>query len=49
MKIAKNIKEIKFNDTNVFGTGYAVSEPIVMASALVGMLVQSVKTQIVMA
>ncbi len=33
MKIAKNIKEIKFNDTNVFGTEMPVSEPIVMASA----------------
>ena len=33
MKIAKNIKEIKFNDTNVYGTEMPVSEPIVMASA----------------
>ncbi len=33
MKIAKNIKEIKFNNTNVFGTEMPVSEPIVMASA----------------
>ena len=33
MKIAKNIKEIKFNDTNVYGTWMPVSEPIVMASA----------------
>ena len=33
MKIAKNIKEIKFNDTNVFGTEMHVYEPIVMASA----------------
>ena len=33
MKFAKNIKEIKFNDTNVFGTEMPVSEPIVMASA----------------
>ena len=33
MKIAKNIKVIKFNDTNVFGTEMPVSEPIVMASA----------------
>ena len=33
MEIAKNIKEIKFNDTNVFGTEMPVSEPIVMASA----------------
>ena len=33
MKIAKNIKEIKFYDTNVFGTEMPVSEPIVMASA----------------
>ena len=33
MKIAKNIKEIKFNDTNVFGTEMPVSEPIVMAAA----------------
>ena len=33
MEFAKNIKEIKFNDTNVFGTEMPVSEPIVMASA----------------
>ena len=33
MKIAKNIKEIKFNDTNVFGTEMPVSDPIGMASA----------------
>ena len=33
MKIAKNIKEIKFNDTNVFGTEMPLSEPIVIASA----------------
>ena len=33
MKFAKNIKEIEFNDTNVYGTMMPVSEPIVMASA----------------
>jgi len=33
MEFAKNIKEIKFNDTNVYGTEMPVSEPIVMASA----------------
>ena len=33
MKIAKNIKDIEFNDTNVYGTWMPVSEPIVMASA----------------
>ena len=33
MKFAKDIKEIKFNDTNVYGTWMPVSEPIVMASA----------------
>ena len=33
MEFAKNIKEIKFNDTNVYGTWMPVSEPIVMASA----------------
>ena len=33
MEFAKNIKEIKFNDTNVYGTEMHVSEPIVMASA----------------
>ena len=33
MQIAKNIKDIKFNDTNVWGTEMPVSEPIVMASA----------------
>ena len=33
MQIAKDIKEIKFNDTNVWGTEMPVSEPIVMASA----------------
>ena len=48
MKIAKNIKDIEFNDTNVYGTWMPVSEPIVMASAAGGMSVQSVKTQIVM-
>ena len=31
--IVQTIKEIKFNDTNVFGTEMPVSEPIVMASA----------------
>ena len=33
MEFAKNIKEIEFNDTNVYGTMMPVSEPIVMASA----------------
>ena len=33
MQIAKDIKEIKFVDTNVWGTEMPVSEPIVMASA----------------
>ena len=33
MQIAKDIKEIKFVDTNVWGTEMSVSEPIVMASA----------------
>ena len=33
MEIAKNIKDIEFNDTNVYGTWMPVSEPIVMASA----------------
>ena len=33
MEFAKNIKEIEFNDTNVYGTYMPVSEPIVMASA----------------
>ena len=33
MKIAKNIKDIEFYDTNVYGTWMPVSEPIVMASA----------------
>ena len=33
MEFAKNIKEIKFKDTNVYGTEMPVSEPIVMASA----------------
>ena len=33
MKFAKNIKDIEFNDTNVYGTWMPVSEPIVMASA----------------
>ena len=33
MQIAKNIKDIEFNDTNVWGTEMPVSEPIVMASA----------------
>ena len=33
MEFAKNIKEIKFNDTNVYGIEMPVSEPIVMASA----------------
>ena len=34
MKIAKNIKDIEFNDTNVYATWMPVSEPIVMASAV---------------
>ena len=33
MKIAKNIKDIEFKNTNVWGTEMPVSEPIVMASA----------------
>ena len=33
MEIAKNIKDIEFNDTNVYGTWMPVSEPYVMASA----------------
>ena len=33
MEIAKNIKDIELNDTNVYGTWMPVSEPIVMASA----------------
>ena len=33
MQIAKDIKEIKFVDTSVWGTEMPVSEPIVMASA----------------
>ena len=33
MEIAKNIKDIEFNDTNVYGTWMPVPEPIVMASA----------------
>ena len=33
MEIAKNIKDIEFNDTIVYGTWMPVSEPIVMASA----------------
>ena len=33
MQIAKDIKEIKFVDSNVWGTEMPVSEPIVMASA----------------
>ena len=33
MKFAKNIKDIEFNDTNVYGTWMPVSEPIAMASA----------------
>ena len=32
MEIAKNIKDIEFNDTNVYGTWMTVSEPILMAS-----------------
>ena len=33
MQIAKNIKDIEFKNTNVWGTEMPVSEPIVMASA----------------
>ena len=33
MKSVKNIIDIEFNDTNVYGTMMPVSEPIVMASA----------------
>ena len=33
MKIAKKIKDIKFNKVNVYGEEMEVSEPIVMASA----------------
>ena len=33
MKIFKDIKDVEFNDTNVYGTWMPVSEPIAMASA----------------
>ena len=33
MEIQKKIEDIKFKDTNVYGTWMPVSEPIAMASA----------------
>ena len=33
MQIHKNIKDVKFNNCNVYGTEMPVSEPIAMASA----------------
>ena len=47
MKFAKDIKEIKFEKVNVYGEMMEVPEPIVMLLLLVGMLVRSVKTKIV--
>ena len=42
MKLAKKIKDIKFEKVNVYGEMMEVSEPIVMDLLLVGMLVKFV-------
>ena len=46
MKFAKEIKDIKFSYQSVYGETMKVSEPIVMASGLVGMLVGSVRRMV---